>query len=96
MVAKKIREGKAERTISKIRWLLSLAAPFIGDLPIASITSTQVLAALQSVESTGKLETARRLRSVVGEVFRRGVEIGKATDDPTFALRTALATPAPR
>lgn len=93
MVAKKVREGKAARTISKIEWLLKLAAPFIGDLPIAGITALQVKAALQSVESTGKLETASRLRSVVGEVFRFAINDGKAANDPTSTMRNVLAAP---
>ena len=93
LVAKKVRERKADRTISKIKWLLSLAAPFIGDLPIAEITALQVLAALRSVESTGLLETARRMRAVNGEVFRFAIEDGKATNNPTLNLRASLAAP---
>jgi Arm DNA-binding domain len=61
LVAKKIREGKSERTAKKLRWLFELGRPFIGNRPIASITAPQVLAALQSVESNGRLETAARL-----------------------------------
>jgi integrase len=93
VVAKKIREGKTERTAKKLRWLFELARPFMGSRPIASITAPEVLAALQSVESKGRLETATRMREAIGAVFRFGVATGRAENDPTFALRGALATP---
>jgi integrase len=93
LIAKKVREGKSERTIKKFRWLFELARPFIGNRSIASITAPQVLAALQSVESKGRLETATRMREAIGSVFRFAVATGRAENDPTFALRGALTTP---
>jgi integrase len=93
LIAKKEREGKAERTLEKLRWLYSLAAPFIGDRPISDITTPEVLAALQSVENKGLYETARKMRAVVGQVFRHAIATGRATNDPTSALRGALTTP---
>src|SRR5271165_6795313 len=38
LLAKKEREGKAERTIAKMRWLFDLADPSIGARPIAELT----------------------------------------------------------
>lgn len=93
LVAKKLREGKSERTAKKLRWLFELARPFIGNRPIASITAPQVLTALQKVESNGRLETATRMREAIGAVFRFAIATGRAENDPTFALRGALATP---
>jgi integrase len=93
LAAKKIREGRSERTAKKLRWLFELASPFIVDRPIASITAPQVLAALQSVEFNGRLETATRMRESIGGVFRFAIATGRAVNDPTFALRGALAAP---
>jgi integrase len=93
LIAKKKREGKAERTLDKLQWLYGLAAPFIGELPISHITSPQVLAALQSVETKGLHETARKMRAVVGQVFRYAIATGRAANDPTSALRGALTSP---
>jgi integrase len=45
------------------------------------------------VEARGRLETARRLRSKIGEVFRYAVATGRAENDPTGALKGALAAP---
>lgn len=52
-----------------------------------------VLAALQKVERRGRHETARRLRSTIGSVFRYAVATTRADNGPTFALRGALTTP---
>ena len=93
LIAKKKREGKAERTLEKLRWLYGLAKPFIGDRPISDITSPEVLIALQSVETKGLLETARKMRAVIGQVFRYAIATGRAANDPTSALRGALTLP---
>lgn len=41
----------------------------------------------------GRLETARRLRSTIGGVFRYAIATARAETDPTTALRGALTTP---
>ena len=93
LLAKKRREGKASNTIGKREWLYGLAGDSFGKRPIADIAPPEVLKVLQAVEVTGRLETARRMRSSIGEVFRFAVATGRATNDPTFALRGALAKP---
>jgi hypothetical protein len=45
LLDKKRREAKAERTIEKLEWLLSLANPIFGLRPIAEITAPEVLSA---------------------------------------------------
>ncbi len=92
-LAKLEREGRAEKTLIKLRWLLGLVYPVLGPLPIASIKPVEVLAALQAVERRGRYETARRLRSTIGAVFRFAIATGRAETDPTPALVGALTTP---
>jgi len=96
LLEKKSREGKAHRTLEKLRWLYDLANEGIGSRPIASITSPEVLAVLRGVEGRGQLETAKRLRAVIGEVFRYAIATGRAESDPTFALKGALTAPVVR
>jgi integrase len=93
LLAKKRREAKADRTLDKLEWLLSLARPSIGARPIAEITAPEVLGVLRGVESRGRHETARRLRATIGQVFRYAVATGRADADPTGALKGALITP---
>lgn len=92
-IAKNEREGMAEITLSKIRWLLDKAYPKIGNRPIAKITTQEVLVVLRAVEATGRYESARRMRSVLGRVFRYAVSTTRAERDPTGDLRGALTVP---
>ena len=48
------RENKAERTLDKSEWLLSLARPALGPRPVAEITAAEVLAVLRTVEIARK------------------------------------------
>lgn len=90
------REGRAEITLSKIRWLLGMAYPMIGNLPIADVTPQEVLAVLRKVESDGRYESARRMRSVLGRVFRYGIATVRCQKDVAADLRGAIATPRTR
>jgi integrase len=96
LVDKKRRERKAAVTVSKTEWLLSLAMPALGNRPIKEITAPDILTVLRTVESRGKLETAKRLRATVGQVFRYAVATGRADADPTGALAGAIAAPVAR
>jgi len=93
LIEKKRREGKAASTLVKIEWLIGLALPLIGSRPISEIKAAEVLAALKKAENRGKIETAHRLRAVIGEVFRYAIATARAENDPTFALRGALQAP---
>lgn len=92
-LAKVEREGKADATLKKKRWLISLAVPDIGKRPISEITAPEILVALRKVEALGNYETARRLRAVIGQVFRYAIATSRAANDPTFGLRGALVAP---
>jgi integrase len=88
-------EGRTESTLSKIRWLLSFAEPLIGDRPVGAITTPEVLTVLRTLEIRGRHESARRLRSTCGSVFRYAVATGRAERDVTTDLKGALVTPRP-
>jgi len=93
LAEKKRREGKSGATVGKTEWLLTLASPALGNRPIKEITAPEILAVLKSVESRGKLETARRLGAIIGQVFRYAVATGRAEADPTGALSGGIASP---
>jgi integrase len=92
-IAKLRREGRAETTIVKNEWLLGLANPALGTLPVGSIKPIEILAVLRQVEARGRHETARRLRSTIGAVIRYAVATARAEADPTISLQGALTTP---
>lgn len=87
------KEGRADRTISKVKWLLDFAYPAIGDKCIREIDAVTILTSLRRVEVRGRYESARRLRSTIGSVFRYAIATARAEADPTIALRGALISP---
>jgi integrase len=90
MVAKRTRDGRAERTIEKMKWLLGLAMPALGAKPITDIKPSEVLAVLQAVDRRGNHESARKLRATIGQVFRYAMAINpddKQITDLTAGLR---------
>ncbi|MDE2362028.1 MAG: tyrosine-type recombinase/integrase [Hyphomicrobiales bacterium] len=96
LVAKKRAEAKADATIAKTEWLLGLANEGFGSRPISEISAADVLAVLRRVEGRGRLESARRLRAAIGQVFRYAIATGRAENDPSGALRGAIASPVVR
>ncbi|WP_027231366.1 integrase arm-type DNA-binding domain-containing protein [Phyllobacterium sp. UNC302MFCol5.2] len=92
-LAKIEKEGRAEATMSKVRWLVDLARADLGDRPIKEITAAEILVPLRKVEAKGNYESAVRLRSTIGQVYRYAIATSRAENDPTFGLRGALTTP---
>ncbi len=86
-------DGRASVTIKKSRWLLSLMERDIGSLPVHDITPAELLSALRKVEAKGHYETARRMRSLAGRIFRYAVATSRAASDPSSLLRGVLITP---
>jgi integrase len=86
-------EGDAPTTLKKKRWLLDFANKEFGRRPIAELKAPEILDALRKVEKRGRHETATRVRSTVGAVFRFAIATGRAERDPTADLRGALITP---
>jgi integrase len=87
------REGRAGASLAKKRWLLEFAYQAIGDRPIAEITAPELLSLLRKAEAGGRFETARRLRSTCGMVFRYAIATGRGERDPSVDLRGALTAP---
>ena len=92
-VVKAEKEGRAKATMKKIRWMIDLANTDLGDLPITEISASDVLIPLRKVEAAGNYETARRLRSTIGQVMRFAIASARATLDPTHGLKGALTAP---
>jgi len=92
-LAKCRAEQKAEATMVKAEWLLGMAKATFGRRPMPEIDSPTVLKLLRKIEAKGNYETARRLRSKIGAVFRYAIAGGVPCTDPTQALRDALIRP---
>jgi len=70
--------------------------PWIGKRPINQVKAPELLAVLRRVESRGALESAHRIRTIAGQVFRYAVATGRAERDPAADLKGALPQPAER
>ena len=64
--------------------------PWLGNKPIADISAPQVLEVIKRIEKLGILETAHRALQTCGQVFRYGVQTGRAIRDVTADLKGAL------
>ncbi len=89
-LAKITTEGRAAATLIKYDWILGMVNADIGNKPIAEITAPMVLGCLRKVESKGNYQTAKRMRSIIGSIFRYAIATGVAENDPTYVLRGAL------
>jgi integrase len=86
------KEGLAPATLNKIRWLLDFAYPSLGNRPIAEILPHELLLVLRKFEAKGRHESAKRLRSTCGQVFRYAIATARANHDISADLRGALAS----
>lgn len=87
------REGRAAATLKKARWLLEPAIAAFGNRPIGELTAPELLHALRKFELRGRYESATRLRTLAGMIFRYAIATGRASRDIAADLRGALTTP---
>jgi len=85
-----VTAGQAKRNLRRLELHLF---PAIGAQPIGEITAADLLAALHRVENSGTLETAHRVRTLAGQIFRYAIPSGRASRDIAADLRDALQTP---
>lgn len=84
------KDGLSEVTLKKIRWLLKQVRPLLGKRPIAEISAPELLLALRKIEAKGRHDTAQRLRSTCGQIFRYAIATARAERDVSVDLRGAL------
>lgn len=83
-------EKNAKLVESRLRqWVF----PVIGKMTMIQISPRDVLDVLRPIEAEEKLETARRIRQLIGQVFRYGVVTGQCERDVTQDLQGALKPP---
>ena len=93
LIRRKIKAGRANPTIDKMEWIVKKVDASLGHRPIMSITVQEITAVLRKEENADNLETARRMRTVMGEVFRYAMQQGIANHDPVHATRGGYCEP---
>jgi integrase len=93
----KTKALRAVTTQDKVTgWLQRSVFPYIGEVPIASLTAPDVLACLRRLEARGALDSAHRVKQICGQVFRFAVAAGLVERDVTAGLKGALSVPKKR
>lgn len=92
-IEKMALEGRTPATIKKARWFRDALHNSIGRRPIAAVTPHELLDALKRVERRGHHETAQRMRSFAGRVFRYAIATLRTDRNPAEVLRGALVVP---
>jgi len=64
--------------------------PFIGNLKLNDIKSPVILKLCRQIENNEFYETAHRVRTLIGQVFRFSIASGYCENDPTTALTGAV------
>jgi integrase len=66
--------------------------PLLGKMPLSDITTGTALQVCRTAESRGYIELAKRIRIIVGQVFRYAIATDRVDYDPTYGLKGALQT----
>jgi integrase len=93
LLSKFEKDGDDPKTLGKKRWMLSFAYADLADRPITEIKASELLEVLRKIERRGRHDTARRLRSLMGRVFRFAIATSRAERDPSADLAGALISP---
>jgi integrase len=93
----KFSKNWAPRYISTVKWRLEkYLIPTLGDLPVSEITTHQIIQTLSPLIKAGKYGTVKKLRTLIGQVIRYAIITGRATYDPTSALKGLFPSPKPK
>ena len=84
----KVRES--ENTFGKIARLEQYVLPTIGNLPIGEITIPDVVSVIEKTGIGGKIETAKRVKQIIAQVFRYATQRGLCQHNPAADLRDIL------
>ncbi len=86
------KQPMSPATRKKKRLFLRLyVLPSLGARPVATMSPVHVLELLRPIEARGRLDTAHRVKQLIGQILRYAIATGRATDDATAHLRGALA-----
>lgn len=83
-------ESHSKRLISRLE---NDVFPWLGSMPIQEIEPPEILAVMRRVQARGALESAHRVKTICGQVFRYAIATGRASRDQTADLKGALPQP---
>ena len=60
--------------------------PLLGNMPVAVITTPDILAALRRIEGRGVIYTARRVKNIISQIMRYAVSTARAVRNPAVDI----------
>ncbi|MFK4726301.1 integrase [Bradyrhizobium niftali] len=90
--APKDQRKKSPETIEKLDWLLSLVRPQLGKLDARTLTTAQIVDALDRIGARGQRDTAHRCRATVSRVLARAARRGAIPVNPLGDTRNGDIT----
>lgn len=81
-------DGHQKKTLSRLE---NQIFPYIGNVPISQLETTDYLAAIQKAEARGVIETAHRLAQLCSQVARYAVHAGIIKHDAASLVKGALS-----
>lgn len=92
-----LRTGKAESAELRTKNRLERDVfPFIGLKPASEVTREEVQNLLQRVAARGSIESAHRIKRVIGQIYRYAIITGRATIDPSEHMQQTLPAYKPK
>jgi integrase len=77
----------------KVRQTLTAdALPYLGNMPIKEIKTSDVLYVVRKIEARGALDVAARVKQRINSIFRYAIQTGYAEYNPVEALKDVLKT----
>ncbi len=84
------RSGAAAKTLAKLNRHIEIAMIALGNRPIKEITAEELLAVVNPIAESGRIETAHGVRSRFSQIFRYAVARGLCTHDPASVIIDAM------
>jgi integrase len=90
---KRMVPKRAESYLRTIRLRLDrLILPAVGHMRLPDLTSGLILQLCRKIESKGTVETAARVKTLIGQIYNYAIATSRAETNPTLPLAGALQT----
>jgi integrase len=80
-------KGHADQVLGSLK---ADVYPFLGDLPVDTITPVMIHKMIKKVEDRGALEVAKKVLQRTTAIFRYAIQTGRATHNPAREMQGAL------
>lgn len=87
---KRVKKISDEHAINTLNRLEKDVFPWIGKKPIVEVKASEIKSVLDRIKDRGVVETARRVQTIIGQVYRHAIKTDRAQYDLTAGLKGHL------